>query len=159
MIVAIDPGIDGAAVALNLARGFVDVIDLPTIHTGKRREINDLEFFRWLCVTKPHRIVMENVHSMPKEGVSSVFRFGVAVGMLKSASRIYLGLHALELVDPTVWKPYFDLPGGDKEAARQLALKLFPEMAAALARKLDHQRAEAMLIAWWANRPPVGRNW
>jgi hypothetical protein len=34
-----------------------------------------------------------------------------------------------------------------KEAARQLALRRFPSAAEFLKRKLDHQRAEALLIA------------
>lgn len=157
MIVAVDPGITGSAAALCPKRGFVDVIDLPTSPAGKRREIDVIVFHRWLNRVRPHRIVMENVHSMPNQGVSSTFSFGVAVGMLKGMCLLWTG-RGLELVEPQVWKAYFQL-GPDKEESRQLALKLFPETAHYLARKLDHNRAEAELIAWWAVRPPVGRNW
>lgn len=157
MIVGIDPGINGAAAALN-AGGFAEVIDLPTHWTGKWREINDVDFLEWLRRIEPDRIVIENVHSMPGEGVRSVFRFGVAFGMLKAMCHAYLGIHSLELVEPAVWKGYFNLPGRDKEAARTRAIKLFPNEAGRLHRKLDHQRAEAMLIAWWADRPIIGKD-
>jgi hypothetical protein len=40
---------------------------------------------------------------------------------------------------------------GDKEIARQRALQLFPAAHALLARKKDHQRAEAALIALTMN--------
>lgn len=158
MIVSVDPGLTGAASALCPKRGFIDVIDLPTSSAGKRREIDAVAFGKWVLTVRPHRIVMENVHSMPKQGVASAFNFGVAVGMLKATCRLWVG-NELELVQPEVWKGYFQLPGDDKEAARQLALRLFPETSHFLARKKDHNRAEAELIAWWANRPPVGRNW
>jgi crossover junction endodeoxyribonuclease RuvC len=52
-----------------------------------------------------------------------------------------------------VWKRFWHLPGKDKEAARQKALQLFPDAHAALARKRDHGRGEAALIAlYYAER-------
>jgi hypothetical protein len=42
---------------------------------------------------------------------------------------------------------FWKLPGKDKESGRQEALQLFPAAHAALARKKDHSRAEATLIA------------
>ena len=65
----------------------------------------------------------------------------------------------IELVAPAVWREYFDLIGKDKEASRLMAIRLFPDMFDKLTRKMDHQRAEAMLIAWWGARPPIGKNW
>ena len=51
------------------------------------------------------------------------------------------------IVEPTAWKKFHQLRGGDKESARQRALQLFPAAHALLARKKDHGRAEAALIA------------
>ena len=53
----------------------------------------------------------------------------------------------MTIVEPSVWKKFHQLRGGDKEAARQRALQLFPAAHALFARKKDHQRAEAALIA------------
>lgn len=159
MIIAIDPGISGAAAALNGRRCFDSIIDLPTVGEGKRRVIDTQSFWCWVGNLNPTRIIMENVHSMPKQGLSSTFRFGMAFGALQAICNIWLG-RDIELVEPQVWKAYFELSGKDKEESRQLATDLFPDEAYyKLTRKKDHQRAEAMLIAWWANRPPVGRNW
>jgi crossover junction endodeoxyribonuclease RuvC len=44
-------------------------------------------------------------------------------------------------------KKFHGLRGGDKEGSRQRALQLFPAAHALLARKKDHGRAEASLIA------------
>jgi crossover junction endodeoxyribonuclease RuvC len=53
----------------------------------------------------------------------------------------------MTVVEPAVWKRFHGLRGGDKEAGRQRALMLFPSAHALLARKKDHGRAEAALIA------------
>jgi hypothetical protein len=39
--------------------------------------------------------------------------------------------------------------GADKETSRQRALQLFPDQAVTLARKKDHARADAMLLAYF----------
>ena len=165
MIVAIDPGISGAAAALSKG-GFVDVIDLPTLGCGKKRMLDTVKLHGWISGVRPDRLVLEGVHSMPKQGVVSVFRFGMAVGIIRAVCEMWLDKGDIEWVEPAVWKGYFQLPGKDKEAARQMAIRLFSthvdgtqNSRGVLTRKKDHQRAEAMLIAWWAARPPVGRNW
>ena len=53
----------------------------------------------------------------------------------------------MTIVEPSAWKKFWKLPGKDKESGRQKALQLFPAAHAALARKKDHGRAEASLIA------------
>jgi hypothetical protein len=53
----------------------------------------------------------------------------------------------MTIVEPTAWKKFHQLRGGDKEASRQRALQLCPAAHALLARKKDHGRAEAALIA------------
>jgi hypothetical protein len=54
-------------------------------------------------------------------------------------------------VMPNTWKSHFKIPGGDagKEPSRQMVIQRWPQLAPFLTRKLDHQRAEAFLIAVW----------
>lgn len=165
IIVGIDPGINGSAAALSLADSacteyVMDAIDLPTIEDGSKRQIDDYALARWLCMINPNVVVIENVQPMPSipgvggerrsMGSASSFRFGMAVGQIRATVR-GIGTEP-RLVHPQVWKRHFDLKGGDKEGSRQLALRLWPMSAYLLKRKLDHQRAEAMLIAKWAER-------
>lgn len=58
----------------------------------------------------------------------------------------------LEIIEPTAWKRFWKLPPKDKERSRQRALELFPSAHSLLARKLDHGRAEAALIALYGIR-------
>jgi crossover junction endodeoxyribonuclease RuvC len=91
----------------------------------------------------PELAVIELVHAMPKQGVSSVWNFGVAFGMARGViSGAFIPTH---LVSPTKWKKHFGLDS-DKEKARALAISKWPECAH-FNRKKDHGRAEAALLA------------
>jgi crossover junction endodeoxyribonuclease RuvC len=159
VIVGIDPGIKGAAAVIDNDGKMADVIDLPTLTVdGDRREIDTAALFEWLArQVKPRRIIIEHVHSMPHDGHVGAFKFGMTYGMIRAiCMRVTPNV---ELVKPALWREYFDLLGQDKEASRMLAQRLFPTMFDKLTRQMDHNRAEAMLIAWFGARPPIGRNW
>jgi len=82
---------------------------------------------------------------MPKQNVASTFKYARAVGSLETV--VACSDIPYSIIEPAVWKKLHHLPGKDKEAARQRALQLFPAAHALFARKKDHQRAEAALIA------------
>jgi len=90
-------------------------------------------------------ICMEQVHAMPKQGISSTWNFARAVGVISAVCE--LTNYPFSLVSPQKWKGYFGLTA-DKNEALDLARKLFP--AAKLKLKKDINRAEALLIAeYW----------
>ncbi|MCF7992243.1 MAG: hypothetical protein K9M02_17525 [Thiohalocapsa sp.] len=76
-----------------------------------------------------------------------MFAFGRAAGVAEGV----IGALALPmvLVTPQTWKRRARLLGKDKDAGRALALGLFPEVAADLARKRDQGRADALLLAYF----------
>ena len=82
---------------------------------------------------------------IPRQGASSGFKFGRGCGALEAT--IQLLELPMTIVEPTAWKKFYQLRGGDREASRQRALQLFPAAHALLARRKDHGRAEAALIA------------
>jgi hypothetical protein len=86
---------------------------------------------------------------MPGQGSSSGFKFGRATGAIE-ATVMLCGV-PVEIIEASAWKKYFHLHAGDKEGARQLALQRFPSAHALLARRKDHNKAEAMLIALFAS--------
>jgi crossover junction endodeoxyribonuclease RuvC len=88
---------------------------------------------------------MEQVHSMPNQGVSSTFSFGRAVGVISAVCE--LTNYPFHLVTPQKWKKHFGLTA-DKNEALEKARQLFPK--AKLKLKKDINRAEALLIAeYW----------
>ena len=89
-------------------------------------------------------VVVETVHSMPKQGVASSFKFGVAYGGATAlADRLNSAWH---MVTPQVWKKALGLDS-DKQKSLDLARKLWPD--APLKRQKDNGRAEALLMAYW----------
>jgi crossover junction endodeoxyribonuclease RuvC len=93
---------------------------------------------------RPDIAVIEGVGAMQGWGTSSTFKFGCAYGsMLGIIAAQHIPFH---IVSPSVWKKYWKLDR-DKEKSRALALRLFPICASQFARKKDHNKAEAALLA------------
>lgn len=139
---AIDPGAVNAAIAVFHDEKPILADNLRTVNSM----IDSAAFARVLQDLRVERVVVENVHSMPGQGVSSSFRFGMGTGIIHGVTGA-LRL-PLTLVAPTVWKKVHKI-GADKEKARQLAIRSWPEMARYLERKMDADRAEALLIGDW----------
>ena len=139
---AIDPGAVHAAIAVFHDGTPVFVDDIRTVNgmldaTCLAHAISDM---------KVERVVVENVHAMPLQGLSSTFKFGMGVGIIHGvAGALRL---PLTLVSPTQWKAFHSL-GKEKEAARALAIRKWPDHNKHLDRKKDADRAEALLIGDW----------
>ena len=149
-ILGVDPGIRGglAIVAVDpngTAPHLVDAIDIPVAGVGAKERVDVLAIRDWIVQHAPQHALIERAQAMPKQGASSGFKYGRAVGALEAV--ITCCAIPLTIVEPSMWKKFHALRGGDKEAGRQRALQLFPTAHALLARKKDHGRAEAALIA------------
>ena len=149
-ILGVDPGIRGglAIVAVDAngaALQLVDAIDIPVTGVGAKERVDVLAIRAWILAHKPDHAMIERAQAMPKQGASSGFKYGRAVGAIEAV--ITCCAIPLTIVEPSIWKNFHALRGGDKEAGRQRALQLFPSTHALLARKKDHGRAEAALTA------------
>jgi crossover junction endodeoxyribonuclease RuvC len=139
---AIDPGAVHAALAVFHDGTPVFVDDLRTVNGM----VDSAAFAYALSDMKVEHMVVENVHAMPKQGVSSTFKFGMGVGIIHGvAGALRL---PLTLVTPSQWKAFHGL-GSHKEASRALAIKKWPDHNRHLDRKKDADRAEALLIGDW----------
>jgi len=140
-ILGVDPGVSGAiAFYWPEAQHRVIAEDAPTAF-GLIDAVTLADRIRQL---KPDLAIIESVGAMPGQGVSSTFKFGRAVGTVDGIlSTLVI---PRRFVTPTVWKRHWRLDK-DKEKSRALAIQLFPSCANHFARKKDHNRAEAALIA------------
>lgn len=156
--VGIDPGLDGAIAAIDPFGG-VTIHDLPTapsIGGGQiTREVDGWALAQLLRQLVPPghvgRVAHEHIHSFPgsQNKPQITFSLGESMGAIKTAVRV-CRLERVE-VNPQEWKRFFGL-GADKEQARRRAIELLPDAALYLQRKKDHNRAEALLIAYWIRR-------
>lgn len=143
-ILGIDPGLTGAIALLTPdCAGAIDVWDMPEV--GKT--VDPAALATLVREQRPDAIVLEEVGPQPRDGVRQAFSFGQSYATARVvALMLEIPLH---LVRPQAWKAHFRLRGGDegKEQGRALALRRFPVSHASFARKKDHNRAEASLIA------------
>lgn len=95
------------------------------------------------------RAIIEQVHAMPKQGVSSTFKFGRSFGFLIGC------LTALEvpytLVTPAKWQGALGCrTRGDKNVSKAAAQRRWPK------EKWTHALADAALIAEYGRRQEKG---
>lgn len=142
-IMGVDPGLTGAIAFWSPDNPHhVTAEDIPVV--GGEIDVDTLR--DRIKQMAPTEAVIERVASMPKQGVSSMFKFGAAYGALR-ATVACLNIPC-RLVTPPVWKKHYRLIGKDKEASRALAIQYWPGMGC-FSRKKDHGRAEAALLARW----------
>lgn len=147
--IGVDPGLNGALAVLVGTR-LHEIVDMPTmLLKGKRRQVNAalvaaiIRTWQMDLPTGDWTGYLERVSAMPGQGVSGVFSFGDSYGVARACLAI-LGIPTV-LVAPVTWKKRAGLIKQPKDMARTLAIQLYP--LAALSRKKDIGRAEAILIA------------
>jgi crossover junction endodeoxyribonuclease RuvC len=149
----IDPGIRGGLAVVDDHDGvghLLGAIDIPVIGTGARERVDVAAVRDWILQHRPGFALIERAQAMPRQGASSGFKYGRATGALEAA--VVVCAVPLEIIEPTAWKRFWKLPPKDKERSRQRALELFPAAHTLLARKKDHGRAEAALLAFYGLR-------
>ena len=141
----VDPGLGGAFAMFDSSLDFLLVADMPIkpLSNGKKAvcaaSVADI-----VGAWEPDIALIERVHAMKGQGVSSCFNFGTSYGVLQgvvAAHRI-----PVHLITPQEWKKHHRL-GRDKDAARGAAARLFPKQADLFSRVRDDGRAEAALLA------------
>jgi crossover junction endodeoxyribonuclease RuvC len=140
--IGIDPGQSGGiAVVCSDGTGFA----WPMMDT--ERDIYDhiISLKTWCNASVS--AVIERVHSMPRQGVASTFKFGMGYGALRMAL-VASGLPWRD-VTPQAWQKEIGcLTGGDKNVSKAKAQQLFPSL------KITHATADCLLIAEWLRRQP-----
>jgi hypothetical protein len=160
IVFGVDPGLDGAICVLEDGK-IQEHIVCPTVKLGKRRDMDTkamvdliLEFDDDDSGTRDSTMVIEQVHSMPKQGVTSSFNFGKGYGIwIGIATALRIPIH---FVTPQAWKREM-LADTDKSkgAAILKAKQLYPDVnlkRSDRATTEHHGLAEALLIATYGER-------
>lgn len=134
----IDPGKSGAMAIVGPTGELVSLIRLKETHH---------DVWEWL---DSHRdgvafAVLEKVHSMPKQGVASSFKFGVSYGFCQGML-VAAGIR-FDLVTPQKWQKTLGcMSRGDKNVTKARAQELFP------GERVIHATADALLLAEYVRR-------
>ena len=140
--IGIDPGKDGA-MAIIWEHGRMEVI--PFSPKDYRDAFED-------CTPKECRCCLERVGAMPKQGVTSMFKFGENYGFIQGLLMAYEIPY--ELVTPQKWKKEFQVTR-DKNSSIFVCKRLFPNVSLRKTEQCrkDHDgMAEALLMAEYARR-------
>lgn len=159
--IGVDPGLKGAIALLAGDGRLLEVYDMPVAGGAVSAQLF-AELEAWGAdgtilddggPTLWGTVVVEDVHSMPKQGVSSVFSFGRSKGVVEGVFAACR--RPIVYVSPAAWKRGLGL-GKDKGEARQRACELWPAKAGLFSRVKDDGRAEAALIAYyWITKKAV----
>lgn len=144
-VLGIDPGQSGA-IAIVSDDGIECCIDMPVVETTVNAVLVHRELGGHGTIDMA---VIERVHAMPKQGVSSSFKFGRSLGVLEGVVASFRW--PVEMPTPAAWKKAMGVTA-DKDTARAKALELWPGDADLFRRKKDADRAEACLLAEWGRR-------
>lgn len=150
LIAGIDIGNKGAIAILDGSGDLLTIEDMPILRDGpnSRPAISApllASIFRNL---RPSVAYVEFVGARPGEAACGAFAFGRSRGVIEGV----LGAAAIPvtLLTPASWKRAIGIPPGKdgaKDMARSEAIRRWPAKADLFARKGDHGRAEASLIA------------
>lgn len=151
MRIGIDPGISGA-IAIIHDHGGVTFHDMPTV-TKLNGKGNQVDAATLANVLREYAVAdiayLEQVGAMPGQGVTSMFSFGDSFGVIRGILAA-VGIPYC-LVRPQKWKKRAGLSGRDKDAARAVAMNLYPSASSGLSRKKDVGRADALLLAHYGD--------
>lgn len=157
--IGIDIGLTGAVAAVD-SRGSCQVADIPTRIDGKSKRIDGRALIylirQFVPAGEPFIVAFEDVRARPQGNGNAHGNSMHSQGSLMRSRGIVEAVLDIaraegKAVQPQAWKKHFGLLGvKDKDAARLKAIDVFPASAHMLQRKLDHNRADAMLIAQYA---------
>ena len=154
-LTAIVPAGDG--MGRGCAIDSVQIFDTPTVTVEGEKSKRRYLVPGMALLLAPYRdrqdvlVILENVHSMPKQGVASSFSFGEGKGMWEGIIAAYN--LPLETPSPQRWKKEIMADQGkEKDAARYKASQLYPNIAHLFSRVKDDGRAEALLMAEYGRR-------
>lgn len=147
IVMGIDPGLSGGLALVSDSGVLAE--RMPTVHLHGKGSIDLADLGRYINLWEPELVIIEEQQSMPKQGVSSSFRTGMNYGIL-------LGFTTgkgipLETVSARVWKKALKVPA-DKDAARAIATRLFPDASHAWSLKCEDGVAEAALLAHYGRQ-------
>lgn len=157
--IGIDPGLSGGIAYIAVHNAYtiklpeIEGLEAPSITTVALKmpdtEADTAEFFKQITINKEVKALIEKVHSMPKQGVTSSFTFGRNYGFLRGCL-ISHGI-SFDEVQPAIWQKTLGcLTKGDKNVSKAKAQQLFPEL------KVTHATADALLIAEYLRRRELG---
>lgn len=146
-ILGIDPGKSGGLAVVTRTE-LVDGIRMPVMKVGQKDAVDGRALWRWLEGHAIDAVVIEAVHAMPRQGVTSSFQFG---RMLGGVEALVMATGApVHYVSPAKWKRAMGLSSDKADSISAAKLRYGQAADDLLTYKNRDGIAEAALIgAYW----------
>ncbi len=153
LVLGIDPGSSGGLVIvqknINSLPEIILAIRMPTIKIYGKKIIDTKQIATKLQEYPIDVTIIEKVHAMPRQGVTSSFQFGRNFGGIETLS--YLYSKRVDYVAPAVWKKSLGL-GPSKKESLDLARLKFGESNLWHIKSNDGIAEAALLTLFWIEK-------
>ena len=153
LILGIDPGSSGGIVIVkvnpnNLPK-IIIALRMPTVTIFGKKIIDTNKIASELKIHPIDISIIEKVHAMPRQGVTSSFQFGRNFGGIESLC--YLYSKRVDYVAPAIWKKALGL-GPSKKDSLDLARLKYGESEIWQVKSNDGVAEAALLALFWIEK-------
>ena len=153
LILGIDPGSSGGLAIVESNNNFLPKIiwasKMPVVNIYGKKIIDVMKVSVALQEHSIAVTIIEKVHAMPRQGVSSSFQFGRSFGGIEALSYIYT--QRVDYVPPAVWKKSLGL-GSSKKDSLDLARLKFGKLNYWDLKSNDGIAEAALLALFWIEK-------
>ena len=153
IILGIDPGSSGGIVIVqaktNTLPKIMFAIKMPTVTIYGKKIIDTKKISSELYNYSIDISIIEKVHAMPRQGVTSSFQFGRNFGGIEALS--YMHAKRVDYVAPAVWKKSLGL-GHTKKDSLDLARLKFGDLDIWNLKSNDGVAEAALLTLFWIEK-------
>ena len=122
---------------------------MPTFQERNKTLVDGNALLEWLSPWDLDQTVIEWVHAMPRQGVSSSFSFGRSTGAVETVARCRSP--RTHWVAPALWKKHFGL-SSDKGASLDKAKSVFGDTFTWAYKTQDGIAEAALMTRWYVDK-------
>ena len=153
ILMGIDPGNNGGICIIKNTENYLPEIifslRMPVVSIYGKKIIDTLKIHSMLSQFKIDIAIIEKVHAMPRQGVTSSFQFGRSYGAIEGLCQILSS--RIDYVAPVVWKKALGLDSS-KQASLDLARMKFGESNLWQKKSNDGIAEAALLCLFWLEK-------
>ena len=153
LVLGIDPGSSGGLAIIkksnNTLPQIILALRMPTVTIYGKKIIDTKKIATELQSHPIDVSIIEKVHAMPRQGVTSSFQFGRSFGALESLT--YLLAKRVDYVAPVVWKKYLGV-GSSKQDSLDMARLKFGDNPIWEKKSNDGIAEASLLTLYWISK-------
>ena len=153
ILMGIDPGNNGGISIVNNSDNklpkIIFSLRMPVISLYGKKIIDTMKIYRCLNKYNIDIAILEKVHAMPKQGVTSSFQFGRSFGGVEALS--YIFSKRVDYVAPAVWKKAIGVGSSKKDSLDMARLK-FGDLEIWKIKSNDGVAEASLLTLYWLGK-------